>query len=67
MVMLGVPYGKDALDDAPGLARAQAKSLAEKLRAQGGPDGMAEKDVIALIAYMQRLGTDISAPQEGTR
>jgi cytochrome c oxidase cbb3-type subunit I/II len=67
MVMLGVPYGKDALDDAVGLARAQANALAEKLRAQGGPAGMAEKDVIALIAYMQRLGTDIAAPQEGNR
>ncbi|MDX2090910.1 MAG: cytochrome-c oxidase, cbb3-type subunit I, partial [Kofleriaceae bacterium] len=37
MAMLGVPYGMDALADAPGLARTQAQALAAKLRAQGGP------------------------------
>jgi cytochrome c oxidase cbb3-type subunit I/II len=59
MAMLGVPYGKDALADAPGLARTQANALAAKLRTAGGPAGMEDKDVIALIAYMQRLGIDI--------
>ena len=34
----------------------QAKALAEKLFAQGGPKNMEDKEVVALIAYLQRLG-----------
>ena len=65
--MLGTPYGKDALADAPGMARKQAKELADKLRAAGGPDGMADKDVIAVIAYLQRLGVDIRLSHGGDK
>ncbi|HEY4175497.1 MAG TPA: cytochrome-c oxidase, cbb3-type subunit I [Kofleriaceae bacterium] len=65
MVMLGVPYGKDAIDDAPGLAKAQAKQLADKLAHAGGPLEMEDKDAIALIAYLQRLGVDIKFAQQG--
>lgn len=59
LAMLGTPYGKQALADAPGLARAQAEQIAAELAAQGGPAGVADREVIALIAYMQRLGIDI--------
>jgi cytochrome c oxidase cbb3-type subunit I/II len=59
LAMLGNPYSKAALDDAPGLARKQAKIVADELAAQGGPTGVENKEVIALIAYIQRLGTDI--------
>ena len=58
MAMLGVPYGK-ALEHASSMAHDQADALAKKLEAEGGPKGMETKDVIALIAYMQRLGHDI--------
>jgi cytochrome c oxidase cbb3-type subunit I/II len=69
MAMLGVPYDARALADAAGLAEEQARALAEKLHAQGGPAGMGDRDVIALIAYMQRLGQDIrlEAAAGGTR
>jgi len=68
MAMLGVPYGADALDHADGMAQHQATELATKLRDEGGPAGMEGKDVIALIAYMQRLGRDIQlAPHEGAK
>jgi len=63
MVMLNVPYGKEAVANAEGLAQAQAQEVAAKLEKQGGPKGMSNKDVIALIAYMQRLGTDIKLAQ----
>ncbi len=63
LAMIGTPYGKAALDDAPGLARAQAKVIADELAAQGGPTGVENKEVIALIAYIQRLGTDIKKAQ----
>ena len=60
MAMLGVPYG-DAIHRAPQLARDQAKGIADDLASQGGPAGLADKEVVALIAYVQRLGRDISA------
>src|SRR5512134_340517 len=54
MTMLGVPYG-DAVAAAPELARAQARGIAEELAAQGGRSGLENREVVALIAYMQRL------------
>jgi cytochrome c oxidase cbb3-type subunit I/II len=56
MAMLGVPYGNI---NAQSLAHNQAGEVAGKLRSEGGPAGMDNKEVIALIAYMQRLGVDI--------
>jgi cytochrome c oxidase cbb3-type subunit I/II len=60
MAMLGVPYDATALANAEMLAHQQARELAAKLVAQGGPAGFEDKDVIALIAYMQRLGRDVA-------
>jgi cytochrome c oxidase cbb3-type subunit I/II len=59
MAMLSVPYDQASLASADRVARTQAEALAAKLVKQGGPAGMEDKDVIALIAYMQRLGHDI--------
>ena len=61
MAMLGVPYG-EAVRHAPDMARSQAKEIAARLVSQGGPEGTEDKKIIALIAYMQRMGTDISKP-----
>lgn len=59
MQMLGVPYedGFDqiAIDD----LKKQASKIAAGLR-DGGIDVEDQKEIIALIAYMQRLGTDIT-------
>jgi len=65
MAMLGVPYG-DAVLDAPALARAQAEEIAAAIEEQGGPPAaqLHDKQIVALIAYLQRLGTDISKPIE---
>jgi cytochrome c oxidase cbb3-type subunit I/II len=63
MAMLHVPYDAQALAAADRVARTQAEALAAKLVKQGGPRGMENKDVIALIAYMQRLGVDIRGKQ----
>jgi cytochrome c oxidase cbb3-type subunit I/II len=62
MAMLGVPYD---VSNASSVAQAQADALATKLRAAGGPAGMDDKEVIALIAYMQRLGVDIQLSKQG--
>ncbi|MGA9116058.1 MAG: cytochrome-c oxidase, cbb3-type subunit I [Bacteroidota bacterium] len=58
MRSLGVPYGAGTEKTAPGDLRAQAGAIAADLGAQGA---LADpgKEIIALIAYLQRLGTDI--------
>jgi cytochrome c oxidase cbb3-type subunit I/II len=61
MVMLGVPYG-EAVKRAPDMAREQAAQMAAAIESQGGPAGLADKEVIALVAYLQRLGRDIKTP-----
>ena len=61
MAMLNVPYSREALTDAAGMARAQAAELSANLVKRGGPTGMENKDIIAMIAYLQRLGKDMMA------
>ncbi len=63
MAMLGVPYG-NAVTDAASMARAQAREIAEYIESRDGPaaDEIAESKMMALIAYMQRLGVDLNAP-----
>jgi cytochrome c oxidase cbb3-type subunit I/II len=58
MAMLGVPYG-DAVNHAEAMARAQAHGISDEIVRQGGPKGLEGKKIVALIAYLQRLGTDI--------
>jgi cytochrome c oxidase cbb3-type subunit I/II len=58
MAMLGVPYG-DAIGNAPAMAREQARGIAEGVAAAGGPADLADKEIVALVAYLQRLGADI--------
>jgi cbb3-type cytochrome oxidase cytochrome c subunit len=66
MVMLGVPYG-EAVTNAPAMARAQAEQIGAGIEAAGGPAGIADREVVAIIAYLQRLGKDIkSAPVAST-
>jgi len=58
MAMLGVPYGEAVLHGEQ-MARTQAAQISADIHAQGGPVGLEQKKIIALIAYLQRLGTDI--------
>lgn len=57
---LGAPYTIE-LDQSIELAKAQAKLIAEDIVKNGGPEGLEDKQVVALIAYLQRLGTDLFA------
>ncbi|MCC6899675.1 MAG: cytochrome-c oxidase, cbb3-type subunit II [Polyangiaceae bacterium] len=65
MAMLGVPYG-DSVNKAEAQAREQAKQIAGEIRAQGGPAGLEGKQIVALTAYLQRLGTDIKKEPAGS-
>jgi cytochrome c oxidase cbb3-type subunit I/II len=58
---LGAPYSRE-LTDAETMAREQAQQIASEIEKQQGPSGLADKQVVALIAYMQRLGVDLTAP-----
>ncbi len=56
---IGVPYPYDFEFDAVDSAKAQAKTVAADLATSGMKGIDANKEIIALIAYLQRLGTDI--------
>jgi cytochrome c oxidase cbb3-type subunit I/II len=60
MAMLGVPYG-DAINHSVEMAKAQAAQIAANIRKDGGPSGLDDKEIVAVVAYIQRLGRDISA------
>ncbi|RIL08615.1 MAG: cytochrome C oxidase Cbb3 [Proteobacteria bacterium] len=61
MKQLGVPYSEGEIAESVPALRQQASALVEALVKEGlKPDpGLGGKEIIALIAYMQRLGTDI--------
>jgi cytochrome c oxidase cbb3-type subunit I/II len=58
MKMLGVPYPKNYENRALKDLKAQAEFITQDLKSAGF-DANSEKEIIALIAYLQRLGTDI--------
>jgi cytochrome c oxidase cbb3-type subunit I/II len=58
---LGVPYERE-LKEAESMAMEQAVRVATDIKSQGGPDGLEKTKIVALIAYLQRVGTDLFAP-----
>jgi len=62
LAKVGVPYSDAEIDDSVAQAKDQAKGIAEGL-AEFKVTITPDKQVIALIAYMQRLGTDIKAQE----
>jgi cytochrome c oxidase cbb3-type subunit I/II len=61
MVTLGVPYDAQTRAHADDDARAQARRIAAEIAEQGGAADLGDKEVIAVIAYLQRLGIDLTA------
>jgi cytochrome c oxidase cbb3-type subunit I/II len=65
MALLGVPYGEAVKNGrAVEMAREQAAAIAGQIEQQGGPPGLGDRKVVAMIAYLQRLGTDIYRPAD---
>ena len=56
---LGVPYSEGEIAIAADAMDTQAKAIAAEVESQQGPTGLADKEIVALTAYLQRLGTDI--------
>jgi cytochrome c oxidase cbb3-type subunit I/II len=71
LVRLGVPYSPAEVAGAAEAARVQAREIAEQIAREGGPARLEGRQIVALVAYLQRLGTDIkkspAAAQAGDR
>lgn len=72
MQTLGVPYptgydkiaNSDLHKQANQIAKGLTDQSSEAVLADAGVDNVSDKEIIALIAYLQRLGTDIKAKKE---
>jgi cytochrome c oxidase cbb3-type subunit I/II len=63
MKAIGVPYGDETVTDAARLARMQAAAIEAQITAEAGkPMGIEDRKIVALVAYLMRLGTDIYKP-----
>ena len=62
MQRVGVEYTDAEIEGALATAQAQAKLIGAKVVEEGGPEGVHDRQVVALIAYLLRLGTDIDKP-----
>ena len=60
MITLGVPYAKGYDQQANADLMKQANAIAADLNKSGAPID-ANKELVAMIAYLQRLGVDIKA------
>ncbi|PIX07061.1 MAG: cytochrome C oxidase Cbb3, partial [Flavobacteriales bacterium CG_4_8_14_3_um_filter_35_10] len=67
MVKLGVPYTQFQVDKALYLLKNQASEIVNNLiqdpefKKAYGESNIQDKEIVAVIAYLQRLGTDIKA------
>ncbi|WP_367389563.1 cytochrome-c oxidase, cbb3-type subunit I [Lewinella sp. LCG006] len=62
---LGTPYTDEYIENAVEDAKTQAAGIAASLKKDGiEMEGLANKEIVALIAYLQRLGTDIKPPAQ---
>jgi cytochrome c oxidase cbb3-type subunit I/II len=64
MKRLGVPYSDLEVAEADRMAEQQAAQVAASLKAQGGPDGLERKEIVALVSYLQALGQTVAAKTE---
>jgi len=56
---IGVPYTDEDIQNAPKSIEAQAKKVSGNLAIGSITNAPSDREIIALIAYLQRLGTDI--------
>ena len=64
MAALGVPYSEKEISASVENAKAQAKLIGDELVTSGVNPKIEQMDVVALIAYMQRLGVDYGSVEE---
>lgn len=61
---LGAEYSDEELNDTATVAMKQAERIAAEIVEQGGPAKTYEKQAVALIAYLQRIGIDLFAEEK---
>lgn len=64
MQALGVPYEQEVLDNPIAHAKEQAEGISLILQENGVPAKIKDMEIIALIAYLQKLGTEYEPPEE---
>ena len=64
MQSLGVPYSEEQVTNALQLAEEQADEIASVLTDAGIDPKVKSKEIVALIAYLQRLGVDLEVEDE---
>lgn len=64
MQKLGVPYSAEEITNAVAMAQKQANEISQELVSNGVPQKIEQMEVVALIAYMQRLGVDYGSLPE---
>lgn len=64
MRALGVPYSSEEIVRGRASAEEEAAAIAKGLIAEGAPEKVTGREVVALIAYMQRLGVDYGKLEE---
>lgn len=63
---LGVPYDDKVVGDADKMAEEQAAQIAAGLEKEGAPAGLKDKEIVAVIAYLQSLGQKSKAANPTT-
>jgi cytochrome c oxidase cbb3-type subunit I/II len=63
MRVMGVPYTQAEIDSAHEDLEKQSQKIADNLASQG-VQVASDREIIAMIAYLQRLGTDIKVKEE---
>lgn len=53
---LGVPYDEQTVAEADRVAEQEAQTLASQLTQAGAPPDIADREIVALVAYLQALG-----------
>ncbi|MFB6375734.1 MAG: cytochrome-c oxidase, cbb3-type subunit I [Bradymonadaceae bacterium] len=64
LAMLGTPYSDEQIKRAGDIARDQAEKIAQTIAKNEGTKGLADKEIVALIAYLQSLGADVKKKKE---
>ncbi|MFW5965933.1 MAG: cytochrome-c oxidase, cbb3-type subunit I [Persicimonas sp.] len=64
LAMLDVPYGINEIESAEADARSQAEKMADDIEEAGGPEGLEDREIIALVAYLQSLGADMQSDED---
>lgn len=67
MKTIGVPYSDEDIKNGVDSALLQAKEITQDLMNQGVPAQVEDKELIALIAYLQRLGKDYGSLQPAAK